>query len=634
MDTPILPVSTEDLEKIRKWRSEFLLDYAHHKKWLEKKKEWEKFYDGDQLSSEEKSTLASRGQPEVIVNLIQPRIDAVVGEFLSRRVMMRAFDKGSQDFEKAKFITEALRYVEQGSQFDDAEMDVAEDLFIGGIGWYKVSLEFDFLEPEIKISYRNNNDIILDRRCRRRDMKDAKRLWETVWVEKEDLIELYPKFKEEIENAMAVTTDSFTRNDLVGGKSWVDDDYQHSETNRADSNLDLETFIDKKRDRIRLINVWEREQKRIEFAFHSKLDEQVVEVTDFSQDEISALKTNYPGIQFFTRNKWQINSAIFINDVLLEDKKNVRPHDSEAKFPYARAVAKVDKDTKIPYGMVKIYIDPQKEYNKRRSKLLYKSMVNRIVMEKGAVDDEDIERTRKEAARPDGVIVTNPQRQFAIDKDDPNQTDVYMLQLAQSEIEGVGVAKEFIGQQDSNLSGKAIQLRQIDGNKMLRRSYAALRSARRQIFGIGLEEMQQFWTSEKLIKITDDPKAGAIILNQKLTDPVTGEQFIENNLRLGKYDIKIDEDTETPNQRQENFVALTQLAPAILQSGQPFPIEALIMASNMPGKMDLINAITVEKQRQLEIAQANAQIAQAQAVMAAGAAQQKGQNVTPTENGG
>lgn len=621
------PEGNPDDIRLRKWKSEFSMDFKNHKKWWDQKHEWEKFYDGDQLDADEKSELQKRGQPEVVINLIKPRIDGVVGSFLANRVMMRARDKGSGDFEKAKYITEALRYIEDQNRFDEAEFRVAEDLFISGMGWYKEHLEFDFMEPEIRISYRSNNDVIVDRQCRRRDLKDAKRLYETVWVEVEDLIELYPTYADEIQACANMAPQELVPSTDTSVQK-IGDNYAQSNNVSADT-WDFETFVDIQRKRLRLVNVWEREQKKTLFAFHPALENSVIEITDMSKGDLSDFKKIYKNAQYFTRTRWQLNSGIFIANTILEDKKNVRPHDSDGKFPFARAVAQVDRETYLPYGMVKQYVDPQKEYNKRRSKLLHKTNVNRIIAERGAV--EDIDLAREEAARPDGYVEINPNKKFDIGNSTPSQSDVYLLQLAQSEIESSGIAKETIGQEDKVMSGTAIQLRQVDGQKMLRSYYASLRSARRDIFAIVLEEMQQFWTSEKLIKITDDPRAGEIILNQRITDPRTGEVFIRNDLRLGKYDIKIDEDLETPNQRDETFRSLTSLAPAIVQSGTPFPIVSLLRASNLPIKEDLISEIEAEKQRQLQIAQANAQMALAKA--AAGAAQ-SGKNVSPTSMGG
>lgn len=623
MKTPMAkkkkPKDDQNSNKLRRWKSEFSQDFKIHQKWWNKKREWEKFYDGEQLSQEEKAALAARGQPQVVINLIKPRVDAVVGEFLGRRVMMRARDRGTADFEKAKFITEALRYIEDRNRFDEQEFQTAKNLFISGLGWYKVSLEFDFLEPEIKISHRSNDEIIIDRHCRKPDLKDAKRLWETVWVEVEDLIEMYPDQEDAIRSCLAMNHEQLVGYQGFAGQSITGDDYAISDNVSPDTDLDLETFVDPGRKRIRLVNVWERVQKKVEFAFHPNLDGSVVEVSSFDEKELSDFKEIYKNAQYFSRTRWELNSGIFIANKILEDKQNVRPHDSEGKFPFSRALGNVEHETNLPYGIVRQYIDPQKEYNKRRSKLLHRLNTNRIVMDDGAVDD--VERARKEAARPDGVVVVKTGKNFNISNSNIEQADVFMLQLTQTEIEAAGIAKEFSGQESKVMSGRAIELRQVSADRMLRPYYSALRSARRDAFSIALEEMQQYWTSQKLIKITDDTGAGQIVLNQRRQDEF-GNVVIENDLRLGKYDVKIDEDMETLNQRQENFDNLVTLAQFIVQSGQAFPLEMLIEASNLPKKRELIANIMAEKQRQAEMLQL-------QAIATAGAAQ-NGQNVSPT----
>lgn len=615
---------TEDEKTILKdWIQEFQLDFQNHKEWCDEKKTWEQFYDGDQLSPEEKQALKNRGQPEVVVNQIKPLVDGSIGDFFGRRVMMRARDKGSLDFDKAKHITEALRYIEERNRFDEKESEVAKQLMISGVGWYKSSIEFDFLEPEIVISFRENDDIVVDRKCRQRDLSDAKRVYETVWVDMDDLVELYPQHENEIKNAFTMQRETYAST-FSGGTSYIGDDYAQSDNSYSNSSfqLDLSLFMDSKRKLVRVINIWERETQQIKFAYHQDIPNGgVIEITNLTREEIGTLNNTHPGYQVFVKLRTKLNSGIFIANKILEHKKDVRPHDSNGTFPLFRAIAHVKHGPKrIPYGLVKQYIDPQKEYNKRRSKLLHKSNTARVIAEEGAV--KDIEVARREAARPDGYIAVSPGKRFDIDKDDPNQTDVFMLQLARQEIQGAGVTKEFAGQEDKVMSGKAIALRQTEGSKMVRPFFAALRSARKDLFEFVLQEIQQYWTSEKLIKITDDPDAGSIVLNQRKVDAL-GNPYIENNLRLGKYDIKIDEDVETPNQRQEIFNQLAQLGQVALQAGEPFPTEMLIKSSDLPNKKEWLDAITARRQQQMQMMQLQAQMQQ-------GGAGQNGQNVTPT----
>ncbi len=132
--------------------------------------------------------------------------------------------------------------------------------------------------------------------------------------------------------------------------------------------------------------------------------------------------------------------------------------------------------------------------------------------------------------------------------------------------------------------------------------------------------MQQFWTSDKLVKITDDPQAKEVILNQRVTDPNTGEVVVVNDWKLGKYDIKVDEDLETPNQRTERFQQLAALGEVALKAGEPFPLEMLIQASDLDNKDEWLAAIKARREQQMKMLQAQA---------LAGAAQ-NGQAVTPT----
>lgn len=600
-----LPLNSEDYQRLLRWRSEFMQDYNSWKNWHEKKREWERFYDGDQLSGEEKKALRERNQPEVVINLIKPRIDGVIGDFLGKRVMMRARDKGSLDFNTAKHVTEALRFLEDYNRFDEQEAAVGTDLFTGGVGWYKVGLEFDFLEAEIRIEHISNDDIIPDRNGKKRDLSDSKRLYQTVWVEAEDLIELYPDFENEINEAVSMSKESFA---AKMGSNYLGDDYEMGGgTTTPNYEQEFSTMLNPKRRQVRIINVYERVKKRIEFAYHPDIEGTVAEVTDYTRQEMSDLKQSFPNVQFFIKERWELNSGMFIHNKVLEYKENIRPHDSKGKFPFARAIGHVERSgSRMPYGMVRQYIDAQKEYNKRRSKLLHKNISNKIIAEEGAFHRNDIERVRKENARPDGVVMHAPGKAIQIDKDQVTSADTFLLQLAQSEIEASGVAKEFIGTENRVMSGKAIQIRQTEGQKMLRPFYASLRSARRDVFAIALEEMQQYWTSAKLVRISDDPSAGEMILNQRVTDEETGEVTIKNNLRLGKYDIKIDEDLETPNQRSEQFQAMSQLGQVALQAGESFPFELLIKSSDLPNKQEWLDAIKERKEQQMQMLQAQA----------------------------
>ena len=66
------------------------------------------------------------------------------------------------------------------------------------------------------------------------------------------------------------------------------------------------------------------------------------------------------------------------------------------------------------YGMVRGLISMQDEINKRRSKALHLLSVRQVVAEQGAV--QDVDKARREVAKPDGYIEIMPGLKFEIEQ--------------------------------------------------------------------------------------------------------------------------------------------------------------------------------------------------------------------------
>ena len=596
-------ILSPDHKFLQKWLGVFAQDYEHHKEWMKDKRKASRYYDGEQLDEEVKNELAERGQPAVVFNRIKPAVDTLVGIYLGSNVMQKAYDRGSRDFDTAKFVTEALRYVEQNNQFDEKEERVAEDAIIDGKGYYKLSLDFDEEEIEFKIENIDNEDVIVDRYCKKADLTDAKHIFETAWVDMEDLIEEFPEFEKEIRAAVlkqATFTDMFSKvfTDKIG------DQYQGS-TEHVNKLADI--FVDTERKRIRVIHTYYRKTEVREIAVHQDFEGGAIDITGDAATKQS-MEQNLDNVQFVRKRRKTLNSAILIANAVLEKKEDIRPHDKEGKFFHVEARAYLTRgEIKKAYGLVKQYIPSQDEINKRRSKLLHLLNVRQIALEGAAADD--IEELRAEAARPDGVMLFRPGSKWELLRDsEAANGQIQLLGEAKSEIMQAGVNGELAGLETNATSGKAIQLRQNQGALPLRKIFANMRAARRRVFRLLLEEMQQYWTSEKLIKITDDPQAGEVILNQRVTDPETGKTVILNDLSLGKYDIIVDESEDTLNLRSEQFASLVKLMEPLAAHGFPVPVDMLIKVSDLPQKRELMGRFQQAQQEQIA-AQAAAQAA-------------------------
>lgn len=587
-------ISNEE-ELLKDLKGRFLRDYHAKQHWIQKKREWSNFYDSEQWTSEEIRVLESRSQPVVTINRIKPKVDSIVGMELGLKVNTKAFDKGTGDFELAKFISEGMRHVETRNDFDQLESEAFKDQIIDGLGWYEVGLRWEDLDPEITISHLDNEDVFEDCDSKKDDLSDAKQISKSIWTAQEDAIELFPGDKDAIDGLMENPADA---DPVITSKKTAQDQYKY--TGDASVPVDYASFVDKKLRRVRLTTTYYRTSFRRQFLTASGLG--VVETTAMSESDVTKTKDSFPNAVTWEQLGHKLNVATFCWNKILEHKKDVAAWDLDAKFPLVKVPGhRVRNKTKpgMYYGLVKQMMDPQREVNKRRSKMLHLLSTNQIQMEKGAVDD--VELARSEAARADALLITNPGFAFQWRPQlDLAQSQFQLLQESKNEIDNVGIRGEIEGVSKAT-SGRDFQLRQQQATQSLREMFANARGARRRVFLIVLDFMQQFWTNQKLIRITDDPEAGTIVLNKKVVDP-DGVERIENNVSLGKYDIIVEEAPETVTLQGETFEILSNLA----MKGLPIPMDMLIESSPIPNKKRLLERIQQQQEQQAQMAQAGA----------------------------
>jgi hypothetical protein len=284
------------------------------------------------------------------------------------------------------------------------------------------------------------------------------------------------------------------------------------------------------------------------------------------------------------------------------------------------------------YGVVKDMISPQDSVNKRESKLLHLLNVNQIILEQGAVDDVD--HARNEAAKPDGVIVRNPGREFEIRKDQAEVEGHFkMLQYAVEQMNVTGPNAAMAGKDPREQSGRAIIAQQAGGQVENEPAADSLRQWSHKIYEAMWMRARQFWDQEKAIRVTDEDKdVQFITLNRKVTlqeelsamQPQQAQQIAAqlrlqpNDPRLGDtvriehalddldVDITVEEGPDSPTMQAEQFGQIMQLPPMVLQN---FPPEFFIKASSLRNKDDLVKMLE-EHQKQQAASQQGAQAMQ------------------------
>ena len=155
------------------------------------------------------------------------------------------------------------------------------------------------------------------------------------------------------------------------------------------------------------------------------------------------------------------------------------------------------------YGMVRDLISLQDELNKRRSKALHLLSVHQVITETGAV--EDIDKLRREVAKPDGVIIANPGMRLEIQNGgDLAAGQFQLLQHATAEMQASGPNASMAGNDPRELSGRAILAQQAGGAAANEPLADSLRMWTRRVMEMSWMAAREFTSAGKWVRVTDD----------------------------------------------------------------------------------------------------------------------------------
>lgn len=484
----------------------------------EEARESDHYYHADQWTSSDREILKGRKQPVVTYNRIARKIDGVVGVIIRLRQDPKAFPRTPKHAEGADIGTAALRYALDNADWEDTDPEAARCAATKGIGCVALELE---QSPNGDVDIRVDlveDGFFYDPRSVRGDFSDSRDFGVAKWIGLDQAQEMFPSQSE----ALA---------DLVSSSGGTDAGLEESDREHA--------WINIRRKRLRLVEHW--------YKLHGK---------------------------------WQF--CFYVSDTVL--MAGVSPFVDGRGNTFPRFIpfsAYVDHDGDR-YGFVRNLKGPQDELNMRHSKGLHILNTRRIVADKGAVDD--VERARKEAARPDGYIEKNANKDFEFD-DSAKYADLQghlrMLEKAEETIENFGPNSSLVGQGGENQSGRAIALLQQAGIAELGPFLRAYRAWKIRVYRAVWSAIQQHWTNEKWIRVTDDEKVAQFIQINELGLDESGEPVISNYLGDLDVDIILDEGPDVTSTTADTFDLLQSLAAA----GAQIPPEVVIEMSSLPQAM-------------------------------------------------
>jgi hypothetical protein len=244
---------------------------------------------------------------------------------------------------------------------------------------------------------------------------------------------------------------------------------------------------------------------------------------------------------------------------------------------YLMFSANVDHDGDR-YGFIRNLKSPQDELNHRRSKALHLLNSRRILYRNGSLLNP--EKTRAEAARPDGMIgwdVEKPEFDDLKAMADMKGQLEFAANSA-TEIENFGPNPALLGQGIESKSGRAIALLQQAGISELGPYVIALRGWKIRVYRLMWNAIQEYWTAERWIRVTDNDGLAQFIQVNALDGSNGLQPRIVNELGSLDVDIILDEGPDTINMMQDTFETMLSLA----QSGAQVPPIVMIELSNLP----------------------------------------------------
>lgn len=520
------------------------------------------YYDHAQLTAAEIAELGKRGQPDVVINRIQPKINYLIGFEAATRTDPRGFPRTPADEEASEAATDGLRYVEDAANLKRYFSGVWENMLIEGFGGLELIIEEKNGKNEIGAVGWEWDRLFYDPHSRKADFSDARYLGGVLWMDFEDAKERWaePEQVEALDKTMNERTMSQTYDDRPLWQKWT---------------------TAGKRKRVRIVQMYHREGGEwwhCTFTKGGKLESIPVPFKDQDGRSFCPL---------------YMQSA-FVN------RKNER------------------------YGIVRSMISVQDEINKRRSKALHRLSMRQVRSERGAVDDVDL--AKRELAKPDGWVETNPGFEFEIlPQGDQLQAELEMLQEAKNEIELMGPNAAMQGKDDSAPSGRAILASQQGGQTEITLLIDRHRGMKRRVYEGVWSLIRQYKDEEWWVRVTDDEKNVKFVgFNRPVTmmedlmkraeeagippdqaqqelemaiqqNPMLAQQLqqvirVENQPTQMNMDIVLEEVPDVANVAEEQFQALVKLAPAVT-----FPPKVYLKASSLRNKDELIEELEGQK---------------------------------------
>ena len=519
----------------------------HAHDWRAEARKCYEYRDGNQWDTNDMAVLEEQGRPIVTFNRCAPVLDSIAGQEIGNRQEARYFPRTQDDRKANNVFTEAARWVRDSCDAEDEESDAYMDTLTCGMGW--IETKFDYDEDE-------DGKIIMERipplqmrwdpDARKKNILDANWLSREKWMAVSEVRAKWPD-----------ADVSATEDNLVE-EGWMD---EHDASNSWKYEQDQSWLHDPTKNRVIVIHYQWREKE----DYYRVGDPETDEVIEFTVERYKKIEDSLDGAIAVKQQRWKYKQAFLAGKEVLEES------DCQTnRFSYRCITAKRDEQANTWFGMMRAMMDPQNWANKFFSQTMHIFNANAkggVLAEEDAVDDK--RQFEDSWSSPDSVNWLNPGalQSGKIQEKSlggyPSGLDK-LLSFAISSIRDVtGVNLELMGMANREQAGVLEVERKKAALVILAPLLNNLRRYRKTQGMDLLVFMRKYIPEGTIMRITDQ-----------------AVPFYQDDDTV-KYDVIVDTAANSPNLKQEVWVQLQNIIPAMIKAGVPLPPD-LIKFSPLP----------------------------------------------------
>ena len=566
-----------------------LSDLRFQPKWRDEASRAADYYDGHQIENERLARMEKLGIPPLVTNLIRPTIDAVLGLEAKTRTDWRVIqeDEASPVPEiLLNALNQKLTEAERESRADRAISDAFASMIKAGVGWVEVSRASDAMAYPYRVDTVHRDEIWWDWHSKQPDLSDARYLVRKRRFDNDVLVSMMPEHAEMIEKAVA-----------GGFKTWqwdTRDLYSPTLAYAAEieriTNLDDNEWRDAERKRGTLFEVWYRKWRRGELL--RLPNGRTVPFNAEDPRQLAAVQAGL--IQPKAGVYSEIRVAFYLGPHRLYDFKSPYSH---RFFPYVPFWGFREDKSAVPYGLIRGMMSPQDVVNSADARMHWMLSARRLVAHSDSIDEHmnSWRQVQEELARPDAVVLLNPNRPtatFKVEQDFELTAQQFQRRIqAANDIENAGgIYKSMLGKEGGATSGIAINALVEQGSVTLAEINDNYRFARRQVgemlFSMVREDLAGVQTPVHVPASFGSRRKETVVLNQPRPDG-----GLENNVALINAKVVLSDVPSTPAYRAQQLQILSEVVKSLPPEMQMATVDVLVKLTDVPERELLIERL-------------------------------------------